>query len=221
MESGTYEYFLNGNPTGVIETFRSEILPDGSKFTTSTRDATPFKTKITVETTEKENKFQNCRIGFQKDEIEIESNYEFSEKTFHIWRKINGEIIQDETFDWPENAVFFPLMRCFQGQTILEAGENQDFTIVIVPDIQGTTAIEDFLQPTFDERTAKLISTNENQRVFKYLSKHYDENSEFHLDKNGLMIYYKFVQNENQTWEVSLNSAFRIPHFNDLRPTNL
>ncbi len=64
MQSGTYNYFLNGEPTGVTETFDIKILPNGSKFTTSIRDAKPFNTTIKVETIEKNDKFQECKISY-------------------------------------------------------------------------------------------------------------------------------------------------------------
>lgn len=207
MENGAYYYFLNGEPTGVSETFESKSLPDGSQQTTSTRDAKPFKTMITVETSEKDNRFQNCKIAYQKDEHKIEADYEFDETSFHILRKFNGETIQNETFQLPDKAVFFPLMRCFQGQTVLQVAASHGFTTVIVPDIELTTDYQSLLKPTFDERTAKQLKQEDNRFIYNYLSKHYDDNSEFHLDENGLLIYYEFVQDEQQIWAVRLEST--------------
>ncbi len=202
MQKGVYTYFLNGKPTGVSETFDIKTLPDGSKFTVSIRDATPFNTTIAVETIEQNKLLQNCKIIYQKDATEVEAIYEFAENNFQITRKINDEIVQNESIDMPENAIFFPLMRYFQGQIILQVAENHDVTNVIVPDIQPTTERCNLLKATFDERTAKLISEHDNIRIFSYLSKHYDDNSEFHIDEKGLLIYYKFVQSETQIWEV-------------------
>ncbi len=207
MNSGIYNYFLNGEPTGIIETFEVKILPDGSSVTTSSRNATPYNTTITVKTISKKNKFYVCKIAYQKDENKMDANYEFSETSFKVLRKFNGEIVQDEIFDLPKDASLFPLMRCFQGQTILQVTKNECFTTVIVPDIQPSTDFENLLKPTFDERTAKLIFEKDNLCVYNYLSKHYDDNSEFYLDENGLLVYYKFVQNESQTWEIRLEST--------------
>jgi hypothetical protein len=184
MKSGVYNYFLDGEPTGISETFDIKILPDGIKSTTSTRDAKPFNTTIKVETIEQNGRFKICKIIYRKDKSEVEAMYEFSETYFKIQRKINGEIIRNEMFDLPNNYVFFPLMRCFQGQTILQTSQNQNAATVIVPDIKPSTDFENLLAPNFDERTAQLISTGNKLNVFKYLSKHYDENSEFHLNEN-------------------------------------
>jgi hypothetical protein len=212
MNSGTYNYFLNGEPTGVVETFEIKKLSDGSKKTISTRDATPFNTIITVETTEENDKFQNCKINYRKDELQVEAVYKFAAKTFDIIREINDEIVQNDSFDFPENAIFFPLMRCFQGNTILQVAENQSFTTVIVPDVQPSTDFEKLLQPTFDERTAEWIGLGTiklngkltDAKVHKYLSKHYDEKSEFWIAPNGLLFSYDFHQSDSQTWSVCL-----------------
>jgi hypothetical protein len=204
MQSGVYNYFLNGKHTGVTETFDIKILPDGSKQTTSIRDAKPFNTIIKVETSEQNGAFETCKIVYRKDENEVEAIYEFSETRLKIRRKIEGEIIRDETFDLPHNYVFFPLMRYFQGQTILQISQNQNTSTVIVPDIQPTTDFKNLLRSTFDERTGKLISTKDNLYVYSYLSKHYDDNSEFYINENGLLVYYKFALNETQIWEVKL-----------------
>ena len=99
----------------------------------------------------------------------------------------------------------------FRSQTIMQVANNRDVTTVVVPDIQTSSKIEDFLKPTFDERTAELISSNENLRIFYYLSKHYDETSEFHINQNGLLTYYKFIQSEQQTWEIILQSLNEDP----------
>jgi hypothetical protein len=206
VQSGTYNYFLNGKPTNVSEIFDIRILPDSSKLTTSIRNAKPFNTTITAETSELNDNFQTCKIIYQKDETKVEAIYEFSETNFQITRNIDGEIVQNETIDFPKNAIFFPLMRCFQGQTILQVADNADVTTVIVPDIQPNTERKNLLKPTFDRRTAKLISTKDNLRIFTYLSKHYDENSEFHIEENGLLIYYKFAKSNEQIWEINLTS---------------
>jgi hypothetical protein len=206
MKSGAYNYFLNGNLTAVTETFDVKILPNGSRQTTSIRSAKPFKTIITVETVEINGNFESCRIDYRKDEINLSAVYEFAETSFRIRRKLNGEIIQNETIKLPADALFFPLMRCFQGQTISRIAGREDFTTVIVPDIQPTSNTRNLLKQTFDKRTADILSTNRNLRIFSYLSDKYDEQSEFCLDETDLLVHYKFVQSKTQTWEVKLVS---------------
>ncbi len=212
MKSGVYNYFLNCEPTGVTETFDIQILPNGSKLITSIRDAKPFNTTITVIT---DDKFKNCKITYQKDENKIEAIYKFAEKTFCIKRKFNNEVIQNETFNLPSNYVFFPLMRCVQGQTILQVVANNNFTTVIVPDIQVSTDVKDLLKPTFDERTAEWIGSGTiklsdklaDVKIYKYLSKHYDENSEFWIIPNGFLYSYTFTQSDQQIWKAYLKTT--------------
>lgn len=217
MNYGTYEYFLNGEPTGVIETFESKILPDCSKFTTSTRNAKSFKTTITVETIEKDNRFQNCKIVYQKDENKIEASYEFSDSKYFFMQLVNGESVQNESLLLTKNTVFFPLMRCFQGQTILQVAKNQEFKSVIVPDIQPSTDFENLLKPAVDERTAKFLkkeaiafyepeSVTFETNVYQYLSQHYDDNSLFWINDDGLLVAYQFVQAKDKIWSVHLKT---------------
>lgn len=215
MQNGIYKYFLNGKQTGISETFLIENHDNNLKFVRSIREIDTFKTKISVRTILKNDKFDNCQIDYQTDKIDIRVNYDFSEKIFRFTRQENEKPIYKQTFDFPENAVFFPLMRCFQGQTILQVAQNQGFTHVIVPDIQNPNDLENLLKPTFDKRTAKFLkkdflgfhqpeSISFKANLYQYLSKHYNENSQFWLDDEGFLIAYRFYQAKNKIWEVQL-----------------
>jgi hypothetical protein len=206
MQKGVYNYFLNDEPTGITETFEIKLLPDGTKFTKSIRDAKPYNTIITVKVMENENQFRRVEIRHESSSS-VHAIYSFQDDKTLFVHEIFSETTTLETLELPNNYVFFPLMRCFQGQTILQVAENADITTVIVPDIQPNTERQNLLKPTFDKRTAKLISTKDNLRLFNYLSIHYDEHSEFHINENGLLVYYKFVQNGQQTWEIRSESS--------------
>jgi hypothetical protein len=219
MRNGTYKYFLNGKPTGIVETFSVRILPDGRKFTESVRDAKPFNTFFRVETTETNSAIQLCKILFRKDDTQIEAVYEFSENTLRFSRKIYEEIAEDETLELPESCLFFPLMRVFQGEIILKIAQNKSVTPVLVPDIKNPDDLENLLKPTFDERTAQKIgsetiafyapeSTAFDADIYQYISKHYDENSQFWIDENGILVAYRFYQSANKVWEIS--SEFQL-----------
>jgi hypothetical protein len=206
MNYGTYEYFLNGEPTGVVETVFIDFEPPDRRIIKSIRDAKPYNTTIMVETVSSLDRFDWFSVSFHKDNFKVNAIYKFDDDTFYFQRKINYEVVEEKTIQIPQNCVIFPLMRCFQGQTILQVAENQQPTTVLVPDIQPTTKFEYLLKPTFDERTAKQISESGKLRVFNYLSKHYDENSEFHLDENGLLVFYKFHQSDDKIWTIKLKT---------------
>lgn len=215
MKNGIYKYFLNGKQTDISENFLIENHDNNLKFVRSIREIETLKTKISVCTMLKNDKFDNCQIDYQTDKIDIRVNYDFSKKIFRFTREENEKPIYKETFDLPENAVFFPLMRCFQGQTILQVAGNQGFTTVIVPDIQNPNEVENLLKPNFDERTAKFLkkdtigffqpeSVSFEADLYQYLSKHYNENSQFWLDEEGFLVAYRFYQTEDKIWEVQL-----------------
>ena len=217
MNYGIYNYYLNGKPTGIIETFNVSILPDGSKLTESIRDAKSFKTEITVKTIERENKFQRLEIRFV-NQNRVHAVYKFFEKEFLFVHENFDKKTTSETFDLPENCVIFPLMRCFQGQTILQVAQNQTITPVLVPDIQNPNDIENWLKPTFDERTAQNLgretiafyepeSVSIEANLYQYKSKHYDQNSQFWIDDKGLLIAYRFAQSADKIWEIRMESS--------------
>ena len=216
MQNGTYIYLLNNEPTGITETFTIEFLSDGKQLTTSTRDASIYGTTFTVKTIEKDNEFQAFEINFKK-ESEINAIYKFSDKTFHFERTINGEIIDDEIIELPKNCVIFPLMRCFQGNTILQVAANQALTTVLVPNIINPNDTENLLKPTFDKRTAANLGTESvafyqehsitfETNVYRYFTKHYDENSRFWINNDGLLVAYTFHQANDKLWTVRLQS---------------
>ena len=103
----------------------------------------------------------------------------------------------------------------------MRVAENQDFTTVLVPDIQNPNDAENLLKPTFDERRAENLGkeniafyqensiTNE-ANVYQYFSKHYDENSRFWIDDNGLLIAYHFAQSPDKIWEIFLTTDEHI-----------
>ncbi len=217
MRNGIYKYFLNGKPTDISETFIIKYYEDDLYFFRSIRQTEIYKTKISVRTYRKNGQTLNCQIDFKTDENNVRAIYEFSENSFQVVRERNGKNVSDETFDLPENYVFFPLMRCFQGETILKVAENQTPTIVIVPDIQNLNDIENLLKPIFDERKAEKIGRQTigfHQKIsvaaevdlYRYFSKHYDENSCFLIDKTGLLVGYVFPQSANKIWEVFLST---------------
>jgi hypothetical protein len=216
MQNGTYIYLLNNKPTGITEKFYIEILPDGKQLTVSTRDASVYGTIFTVKAIEKNNKFQAFEINFKK-ESEINAIYKFADKTFHFERTINGEMVDNETFELPKNCVIFPLMRCFQGKTILQVAKNQAITTVLVPNIINPNDTKNLLKPTFDQRTAENIgqeaiafyqahSVTFETNIYRYFTKHYDENSRFWIDKNGLLVAYQFQQTHDKLWNIHLQT---------------
>lgn len=215
MKKGIYKYFLNGELTDINETFFIRHQVENRKFVHSERQSVSFKIKISVQAVLKKDKFELCQIEYETDKIKLCAVYKFSEKNLQFSRKEQGITSVQENFKFAEKAVFFPLMRCFQGQTITQVAENPNFTTVIVPDIQNPQDPRNLLRPIFDERTAKFlkkdpiifrqsenVSTEAN--LYQYLSKNYDETSQFWLDDEGFLIFYRFRQADGKIWEVQL-----------------
>jgi hypothetical protein len=204
VNSGEYLYYLNGDLTGVREAFQIETQPDGTIRTTSIRDAPGFDTKITVDTEQKDDGFTRAEITFSQ-KSETRATYEFNDSKLSFSCSQNSSVAERSEITLPEGCIFFPLMRIFQGPTILKVAESGGREPVLVPSIENPDDIAMLLTPTFDERTAEQTGIENDLRIFKYRSKHYDENSRFLLRPDGLLHSYCFRQSENDIWEVKLS----------------
>lgn len=215
---GTYKYFLNNEPTGIVETFKINKLSKGTIRIVSERDASQYGTKILVEYGQLRNEpayfFSIRMLNRNNPQVaDVFAYYDFKDDKLFFSRQINDKQTGKETIKLPENCIVFPLMRCFQGETILRVAENKSFSNVLVPSIENPEDSENLLRPTFDERTAELIEKETIQinkksietSVYKYLSKHYSEDSKFWIDENGLLVKYIFHQSEDKVWKTILS----------------
>jgi hypothetical protein len=222
MNYGTYEYFLNNEPTGITEKFNVENLADGTTISISERNSSVYETMIYTNAELIGNRFKSFEINITNKKnyevADVHATYQFTENQFEFIRQLNGKITDKFIQDLPNNCAIFPLMRCFQGQTILQVAQNQTVTPVLVPDIQNPNDAENLLKPTFDERTAKFLkketiafyepeSVSLETNLYKYLSKHYDDNSQFWINDEGLLVAYQFVQAADKIWTIKLKQT--------------
>ena len=86
MIHGTYNYFLNGKPTGVSETFSIETLPDGAKLTVCERNTTIYGTRIYLKAEQNGEKFVHFDIRITNENnaatADVHAFYEFSADEF-------------------------------------------------------------------------------------------------------------------------------------------
>jgi len=207
--SGEYIYLLNGEPTGVTETFSVERSDDDIR-TSSTRDASAFGTVISVETVESNSRFATAKIEFQCNDVTTAAVYELGDGSFTFRRTRDGGIVDNEQRPLPHDAILFPLMRVFQGHTILAIAKSRRETPVIVPFVENPNDLARLLSPTTDYRTAERTNEKDGLSTFKYLSKHYDDKSEFVIREDGLLASYRFPQAAEKVWEVVLSSEFQL-----------
>ena len=217
MKTGMYQYFLNGQPTGITENFQIESLPDDMQKTSAIREATTFKTRISLEAVHDKLNFKSFEIQMTNAEAEtIRAVYEFADQKVFVARQINGENSFDEEITLPENCIIFPLMRVFQGAVISKVAESNQAVPVLIPAIENPADTTNLLRPTFDLRRAEQIgeesitfyqphSVTINTRIYSYTGKHYDEKSRFWIDENGLLVSYIFHQAEDKIWEMILS----------------
>jgi hypothetical protein len=221
MFSGNYNYYLNDQPSGVTEEFKFEIADDGSRVTTAERAAAAYGTKILLSATDRDGYFSSIDIKFinqnKKSPLEVLASYKFSGRNLLFDRSVNGKAELQRTIQLPKYSLVFPLMRCFQGQVILRAAESNQTVPVLIPFIEDSNDADQLLTPTFDQRTAELIRKENifvgdapqqpyETNVYRYLGKHYDETAEFWIEPDGLLVQYRFPQNDETNWLVRLSA---------------
>ena len=204
---GTYEYGCNGAPTGVREPWRIDELSDGTLLIHVERDAQVFGTTILLAAV---CEAPLAALSFRRVEILLTNQhtvcalYEFNGMSVTFTRTLNDEAPQRETFALPDNAVVAPLMRVFLGATIQQvaARGRGDSVPVLVPYLENPQDAERLLRPTFDLRRAIKLSDGS----WQYPGERYDEQSQFWLDDDGLLLRYRFQQDADTTWEIALKN---------------
>jgi hypothetical protein len=111
-------------------------------------------------------------------------------------------------------AVISPLMRIFLGPAIRQVAERgQGGPIpVLVPYLENPRDTARLLGPAFDTRQASLqgeetiVLHGRGVRAerWRYLGNRYDEQSQFWLDADGLLLRYRFQQAADLVWEAKL-----------------
>lgn len=210
MISGTYCYLLNQKKVEISENFLIENLPNGYRRTFSKRLLK--NTSLEVKALQKETRFLICEIKLKTDNKQVLCRYEFASNSFRFFRQSNG-LHQNQTFPVKEPFLFFPLMRCFQGEVILKIERMNQNVLVVVPDLESP---ENLLAPTYDRRSAKKLERSvfrlPTHRIsleadtYEYINRKYDKSSRFWISENGLLLAYTFQSNETENWTVFLSS---------------
>lgn len=235
MRFENYKYFLNNQPTGISEKFGVRNLPGGLTQTICERNTSIHGTMIYADAKRRGELFEKFEIRITNEKnpetADVRAVYRFSGNNLHFTRERNDETVDDEIIALPENCLVFPLMRCFQGRTILQVAEKRTAVSVLVPDIQNPNDAGNLLRPIFDMRSAEFLGREQigfwkkdsgdedtivarEANLYRYISKHYDDNSRFWINDEGLLIAYRFQPAKEQIWDVYLESAFSLPHAN-------
>lgn len=212
MMGGRYDYWRDGQPTDIYETWHIESLASGMHLITTGRIAKTYGSQIQVIAHRNEiGHIIACHIAWEHAQTpRISADYELSDvlrvrRQFGTQRE-NGMVYLEET------AYLAPLLRIFMGITIQNIVANGGSALIIVPNIINSTDTHQLLTPTFERRQARFISSDRvavgettiAANCYRYLGAQYDESAQFWVDDAGILIRYTWNE-----WDIRLTAYQR------------
>jgi hypothetical protein len=217
--SGRYHYLLNGEDTGVEETWLIEDR-GGQRRIESTREARPVGIRIRVESSQLAGRFDHCHIEWQQElngaRLAFSADYHFDGDQLRVTRRSNGESTQHQL---SAEGVFSPLMRIYNGGVIRQLLASGGSARVLVPWIQDHRQPDRLLLPDYSQRSAEPAGQDslliDGRRVscrkFHYSGGEYAAGTPFWLDERDVMLMYRWQRDRKTLWEVSLRDYRPAP----------
>ncbi|MGI9578393.1 MAG: hypothetical protein ACR2OH_09355 [Microthrixaceae bacterium] len=206
--SGRYDYLLNGEATGVEESF-DVVGDDGGWQLTSVRTA-PGGTELRADVSATGDRDATCTLSFRSEEIDrITAEYTLANGALSVaMNEAEPSVVTAEVLG---AAVLSPLLRVFQGPTVAATIRVGGRRPVVIPRLDPTDAAT-LLTPTVDIRTAEplgvdAVGTGDEEvpwRHCRYVGGNYDDSADFWLDDADRLVRYRFPQSPEQLWEVEL-----------------
>jgi hypothetical protein len=210
LARGEYLYFRNGERVDVTERWTRHKRGD-EIITRCERDATAFRSRIVVESRERDGRIAQVEVIWSNDNPNAVSNaqarYRFFELFVEQTRQIESLSTETKRIETNFRFVIAPLMRVYLGDTLRELAAQRQ-TMVFVPWIIDPTDSDKLLEAHFEKRFARVIGDQEievdsNQiqaRRYEYLGEQYDASAAFWVDKaSGLLSRYEWKE-----WRVNL-----------------
>lgn len=206
--AGSYTYRVNGEETGVEESF--EIGGDENTWQLTSVRTAPGSTELRAEVTGHGDRNATCTLSFESAEIPtITAAYTLSDGVLSL--AIDDAEPTAVASDALGSAVLSPLLRVFQGPTVaatIRAGGRRS---ILIPKLDPSDP-ETLLTPSIDLRTAErlgveAVDSGDEEvpwRHCRYVGGNYDDNADFWLDDHDRLVRYRFPQTEDELWEVDL-----------------
>lgn len=206
MIYGRYDYWQNGQPVPIHETWQIERTANGARIL-SERVATAYGSRIHVSAdSDEKGRIIACDVVWEHPQTpRIQAQYQLGEdlKTHRQFatQYENGVVAL------PETAYLMPLLRVFMGRVIHHIVADGGSALVIVPNIIDPTDTHTLLTPLFDRRRAYRIGAGEAQigdrsfaaDCYRYISAQYDESAQFWVNDDGILLRYTW-----DAWDVRL-----------------
>ena len=206
--SGTYTYLLNGEPSGITETF--EVGSGGTQVRSERR--TPEGVKLAAEVRISDEANAQVRLSVEGGDMpKVQVMYMLTVGQLRVRHMADGKFLDSEV-DPGGDAVLSPLLRVFQGPTIADLIRADGAGTVVVPALDPADP-DSLLTPTFQARRTEMLgveaadtaSDHPGLRHCRYVGGNYDDAAEFWLDDQDRLVRYRFPQADDQLWEVTLD----------------
>lgn len=172
--------------------------------THSERTAPEFGSVISVESRSHAEEITEFRVRWQHTHPaaiqQATAHYVITSTKVWVEREIEGARDEAE-YEVKTPFVVSPLMRIYMGKTIKEVerlGAGSGVT-VLVPWILNHHDRVRLLTPIFDRRSVNYVGAEGDLQKYQYRSGQYDDNAEFWLDTQNVLVRYCWNE-----WDVQL-----------------
>lgn len=217
LESGAYEYRLNGALTPIRERWLRRRREGGGWLITSSRNAPGVE--LAVEATADAGRVTDFEVNWRGEgQPGITACYSLLPDRVSVTRSRGGQVTERREIEIApglQAPLLSPLMRIFAGPLIARLLENGGAGAVIVPDIRDPQAPETLLLPLLSERQAELMDADSALLVegvsvpcrrCSYHGDQYRPGTQFWLGANDVLLRYEWRQAQ-QHWDVRLRGT--------------
>ena len=209
---GSYEYCCDGEISDVEEGW--EIVERGvERWIRSMRRVPGRHTVLTVESQHRQGDWVRCNLRWRQTldgkQTEISASYRFDERGIEV--RLQNPIGKMESLRAEPDVVFFPLMRIYSGEVVHRL-RRRGAGRVLVPWIGDVGQARRLFRPDYSERRVEVVGEDRicidgavrNCVEYDYSGGPYPPGTRFWIDENGMLLRYRWQQNDGKRWEVRL-----------------
>ncbi len=210
---GLYQYFCNGESSGIEETW--EVREEGDeRRITSVRFARPVGITLRVSSIELAGRFTHCSFHWRRrlaeGAVELSADYRFDDQglVVHVHDGTEETLLREPEKDF----LFLPLMRIYTGPVIEALCEQGGSAEVLVPWIVDPDKTTRLFHPSYSQAQAKLVADSKalvdgqklDCRQYEYTSGEYPRGTRFRIDDQQVVLAYSWQQDRSTLWDITL-----------------
>ena len=197
--SGRYLYRCEDQPTPISETWRTRRLPDGSCAIASTREVDgQAALRVFAHQSGGMVAAARCAVLCATTGEWVYAQYRRDDGVWS-WRRRNHSWTRIAAQD---NAVFFPLMRCFTGHFVEDVASVDGSAVVVVPWLHNIDDADLLMTPDISDREARKLTDSGR---FSLQGGPYTMPAEVELRPDGLLSTYRWTHPNGQNWSCHLD----------------